>query len=171
MNTEQTLINGYAILQSVKLDGVELIVAEDKGADKPYLLYKGTKDNPLGVMEYRLADAGSDYVTVMREFVRRLGVSLDSLNLDRVYRGSPLTDFTVTAEHCVSGGMNENLTGKVVAIRAESLAPEFRSLSHQLARVTGGFGAHPNARGRAVFCTELYSGSQDRWERSDILGC
>jgi len=164
------MIEGLEVLQSIQLDGFELIVAEDKDADKPYLLYTGASDNPFGIMEYRLNDAGSDYVAIMREFVRRIDAHLDSLDLDRIYRGSPLADFTLTAEHCVPGGMDQELTGKVIAVRAEVLAPEYRSRSHQMMICSGGFGAHPNARGSAVFCTEIYSGSQARWERPDILG-
>jgi len=34
----------------------------------------------------------------------------------------------------------------------------------------GGFGAHANARGRAVYTVNLYSGKESRWNREDILG-
>lgn len=33
----------------------------------------------------------------------------------------------------------------------------------------GGFGASPNARGSAIFCTNIYSGQRSRYERRDIL--
>ena len=35
---------------------------------------------------------------------------------------------------------------------------------------TGGFGAYPHSRGSAVFCTEVYSGRESRFERIDVLG-
>jgi hypothetical protein len=66
--------------------------------------------------------------------------------------------------------MDTDLTDKVVIIKPESLSPEYRSLSFQLSLATSGFGCKPDARGRAVYCTELYSGEQSRWDRSDILG-
>jgi hypothetical protein len=106
----------------------------------------------------------------MREFTRRLGVRADGLDLGRVYRGSPLDDYRLTAGDCAPGGMDADLTGKVVVITPDVLAPEYRSLSFQLALATGGFGCSPDARGQAVYCTELYSGDKSRWNRSDILG-
>jgi hypothetical protein len=35
---------------------------------------------------------------------------------------------------------------------------------------TGGFGCSPNARGQSIFAKNLYSGEENRWSRSDILG-
>jgi hypothetical protein len=37
-------------------------------------------------------------------------------------------------------------------------------------RAEGGFGCSPNARGSAVFCTEIYTGKQIRREKHDVLG-
>ena len=34
----------------------------------------------------------------------------------------------------------------------------------------GGFGASPNSRGNAVFCKDLYSGKESRFERYDVAG-
>ncbi|NCB64277.1 MAG: hypothetical protein EOM52_11890 [Clostridia bacterium] len=79
-------------------------------------------------------------------------------------------DFRLEAEDCVSGGMDADLRGKVVAIKAEILSPEYRSGSYQLMLAEGGFGCSPNARGQSVFCKELYSGESVRWDRADILG-
>jgi hypothetical protein len=163
-------LEGYEELFSVKLDGVVEIMAVNPSADKPYMLCDAARDNPLGVEEYRNGIISDDYLEIMREFTRRLNVRLDSLELGRVYRGSPTTDYPLTAADCVPGGMDADLNGKIVVIKPESLSPEYRSLSFQLAIATGGFGCEPNARGRAVYCTELYSGEKSRWNRSDILG-
>lgn len=67
-------------------------------------------------------------------------------------------------------GMDADIKGKVVAIKPEVLLLEYQTRSHQLILATGGFGCSPNARGRAVFGTNIYTGEQARWERSDILG-
>ena len=36
--------------------------------------------------------------------------------------------------------------------------------------VTGGFGASANSRGSAVFCTNLHTGKNTRFERMDVMG-
>jgi hypothetical protein len=167
---EKRNLEGYEELFSVRLDGVTEIVAEKKGADMPYMLCDASRNNILGVKEYRNGIVSDDYLEIMREFTRRINVRLDGLDLGRVYRGSPFDDYRLTAMDCVPGGMDTDLTGKVVVIKPDSLSPEFRSRSFQLALTTGGFGCSPGARGRAVYCTELYSGDKARWERDDILG-
>ena len=47
---------------------------------------------------------------------------------------------------------------------------EYQIATKQLQLCTGGFGAEPNSRGSACFCTNLYSGKESRFERTDILG-
>jgi hypothetical protein len=170
MDENKRMIDGCDVLHSVRLDGVEHIVAANPKDARPYRLFESRRDNILSVDEARMIAADSDYLKVMREFTRRLTARLDSLDLDRVYRGTPYADFPVTAEECVSGGMDADLTGTVIAIRQEMLSPEYRSQSHQLHIATGGFGCLPASSGRAVYCTNLYSGEQTRFSREDVLG-
>jgi len=106
----------------------------------------------------------------MREFTRRINAHLDSLDLDRIYRSSFSFDAALTAEDCVKDGMSENLEGKLIAIKASALSPEYRTCSEQLMLATGGFGCSPTASGRAVYCTNLFSGEEARWERYQVLG-
>ena len=164
---EKRTIDGYAVLHAIRIDGAEQIVAEK---DSHYRLYRGERVSILGIEEYTTVFENSDYLKAMREFTRRINGALDNLGLDRVYRGSPLVDYPLSAEDCVPGGMDADLRGKVVAVRAEILSPEYRACSHQLMLATGGFGCSPNARGQSVFATNLYSGEENRWSRSDILG-
>jgi hypothetical protein len=167
---DRRVIGGYTELFAVSLDGAEQIVAENLEAKPAYRLYTCRRDNAWGVEEYSVAFENGDYLKVMREFVRRLGVSLDGLELDRVYRGNPLADAPILPEDCVPGGMDEDLTGKVIAVRREHLRPEYRAESHQLHLAAGGFGCSPTASGRAVYCANLYSGEQERFSRESVLG-
>jgi hypothetical protein len=164
---EKRIIDGYGVLHAIRIDGAEQIVAEK---DHHYRLYRGERVSGLGIEEYTVVFEERDYLKAMREFTRRIDSSLDSLDLSRVYRGSPLMDFRLDLEDCVPDGMNADLKGKVVAIRAEALSPEYRSGSYQLMLAEGGFGCSPNARGQSVFCKEIYSGESVRWGRADILG-
>jgi len=164
---DKQIIDGYSVLHSIRIDGAEQIVAEK---DNHYRLYRGERVSSLGLEKYTVVFEGRDYLKAMREFTRRIDSALDNLDLSRVYRGSPLMDFGLDAEDCVLGGMDGDLRGKVVAIKAEVLSPEYRSGSYQLMLAEGGFGCSPNARGQSVFCKELYSGESARWDRADILG-
>ncbi len=164
---DNRIIDGYAVLHAIRIDGAEQIVAEK---NNHYRLYRVERVSGLGLEEYAVVFADRDYLKAMREFTRRINSALDGLDLSRVYRGSPLVDFRLEAEDCVPGGMDADLRGKVVAIKSEVLSPEYRSGSYQLMLAEGGFGCAPNARGQSVFCKELYSGESVRWARADILG-
>ncbi len=85
-------------------------------------------------------------------------------------RHSALDDRPVEINDCVPGGMDADIKGKVVAIRPECLLPEYHASRHQIMLATGGFGCNPDARGRAVFGTNLHTSGHERWNRSDILG-
>jgi hypothetical protein len=161
-------IDGYLELNSFNISGRVVILAEKTGADEPYLVCEGRWDNPLGVTEYYNAIVTDDYLEAVGEFVRRETGLLDFLNHERTRSG--LSFQTLTAADCVSGGLNENIEGKVIIIKPEALAREFRSAEHMLKICHGGNGSRPEARGNAVFCENLYDGKQSRFERYDILG-
>ena len=167
----EVIRGGYYILQSVEIANMEIIVADNLDADKPYMTWRRSLDQPFGAESHLLPMFGSDYVTVFREFVRVQSALADSLALDQLYRGGPLDDYLLQFEDCVPDGLKADILGKVVAIKDGLLAPECRSRSHQLMLVTGGDGC--STKGwidLPVFGSNLYSGEQERWRRMDILG-
>ncbi len=170
MAKDDVIRDGYKILQSVEIAGMEVVLAEKKEAAQPYMTWRRSLDQDFGVESHLMPTYGSDYLTVLREFIRTQSVYADSIGIDRVYRGSPIVDAPVTPDDCVPDGMKQNLVDKVVVIRADILLPEYRGRSHQMFLATGGFGCSPDARGRTVFGTNLYSGEHERWYRQDLFG-
>jgi hypothetical protein len=162
--------NNYRPVQSARLGGTVFVVGESLEATRPYLVWRRSVNEAFGAQSHIIPVFERDYLSAMRGFIRQLEVALDSLDLERVYRGSPLIDAPLLPEDCVPGGMDDNLTGKVIAIRQEILSPEYRFASHQLHLAAGGFGCYPDSRGRAVYCTDLYSGENERFAREDVLG-
>jgi len=76
----------------------------------------------------------------------------------------------ITAAQCEGISSKDDLHGKVIVIKPEVLRREYRAAAHQLKLCTGGFGASPNSRGSACFCTDLLTGKESRFERRDVLG-
>ena len=153
---EKRTIDGYAVLHAIRIDGAEQIVAEK---DSRYRLYRGERVSTLGIEEYTTVFESGDYLKAMREFTRRINGALDNLGLDRVYRGSPLVDYPLSAEDCVPGGMDADL-GKVWRSKRRFFRriPGLLSSAHA---ATGGF-AFNNARGSRS-CQNLYSGEENSW--------
>ena len=162
------VIDGYTELNSFRLSGRLVILAEKEGADEPFMVCTGRWDNPLGVVEYDHIVLTPHHLDAVHEFVRREAMLLDFLESKRNLSGIPFQAFT--ASDCVPNGMREDMRDKIIVIKPEALSPEFRSAEHQIMLCTGGNGSRAEARGSAVFCTCLYSGEKSRFERYDVLG-
>ena len=170
MAEDRFITDGYKIVQSVEIDGMEIAIGANPDANKPYMMARRSLNEPFGVEKHLIPVYGSDYVDIFQEFVKCQSIYLDNRSLERVYRGSAAADAPLEARDCVPGGVDMDLDGKVVALKVGILRPEYRACSHQLMLARGGFGCSPGARGRAVYGTNLYSGEDERWDRSDILG-
>jgi len=161
-------IQGYEEMYAVRLAGGEVILAENKDADARYMVCDYKSHTTFGINEYSNAVGGADYLEIIKEFTRRLSERIFTLESERSQRGLPLE--VLTAADCEPKGLESDLNGRAVVIKSESLAPEYRTADHQLAMVTGGFGASPNSMGQTVYIKSLYDGTDERWSRSDIAG-
>ena len=168
----QDLFDGYGVLHSIRLDSYTHVVTQNiTSEDDNYRIYKVNSGNLVGIANCALVHEHHDYLNVMREFVRQLGAGLDVLGLDRMYRGSlDFDDPPLKTIDCFTDSSKLNLEGQVIAVKAGVLHPEYRSASHQLHVATGGFGCSPNARGRTVYCKNIYDSEDVRFHRGDIIG-
>jgi hypothetical protein len=165
---DKHVANGYTELISLQIAGREVILAENGGETSPFMVCECRWDNPLNIPEYYNAAATDDYLEAVQEFANRITDFARQLETEREKRGLPR--LTLTAGDCVPGGMDADMTGKIVVVKPETLTPEYRISDHQLGLCTGGNGARPEARGRAVFFKNLYTGAESRYERQDIAG-
>ena len=165
---EKRNIDGYEEKFSFQLAGRLVILAENTGADKPFLVCCARWDNPFGAEVYYDSAVMSDYLDAVRKFIKQEAVLLDALDLQRGLSSLPFRPMTVA--DCVPGGMDEDIKGKLVVIKPEVLSPEYRSMEHQLGICRGGFGSRPGSSGTAVFIDKLFNGETSRFERSDIAG-
>ena len=75
------------------------------------------------------------------------------------------------SSHCESEQDGEiDYTGKVVAIRPDILKDQYKTPDDQLFLATGGFGCHPNSRGRKVYGHFLKDGEETYYQRSELIG-
>ena len=169
MGEERRMVDTYEVEHAIHVGDKEIVFGVDeKKADCPYMVCNCTWDNPLGIDHYFNAVGSVDYLEMLTEFTDRVTTQLEAVKAERNKITVPLQPFTL--EHCIPNDNGRNFENKVVIIRPECLRPEYCTADKQLVLATGGFGAHANARGRAVYTINLYSGRESRWNREDILG-
>ena len=144
------------------------MLCENPRVDEPYMVCNCRWDNPLGINEYYGGVVTVDFLEAVREYIKRIDALAQEVETEQ---GAFQNEREVlTAADCIPRGLENDLTGKLIIIKQEVLAPEYRAANHQIKIVTGGFGASPNSRGNAVFCKDLYSGKETRFERYDVAG-
>ena len=166
MDTEKRMVENYEIVTAFHVGDREVVFGVDEKADMPYLC---SFYNTNGIIEsYGESMVSDDYVEIVELFADR--VKAQCLKVRQEQEKVTVPREQITAGMCKPIEDCGDLRGKVVAVRAEALRPEYRSAEHQLAYVTGGFGAAKDARGTACYCIMLYSGERERWERYDLQG-
>ncbi|MCQ4638672.1 hypothetical protein NE619_18255, partial [Anaerovorax odorimutans] len=150
------------ITHAVHIGNREIVFGENRNADaENQFLCAYCSTNQL-FRSYEEGFTGS-YLEMMKLFGER--VQEQATQIEKNRQSITPSMEPITAEQCYPNDLAQSIQGKVVAIKIDALRPEYRTADHQLEFVLGGFGANGNARGTAVFCKNLYSGKESRWER------
>ena len=165
---EKRMAGNYEVTTAFEIGTKEIIIGEDKTAAPDERFVVANYENN-GIFE-RYVDAlvGGDYAEITKIFAERVKNEAEKV----IDEKSKITvDMTpITKDGCQVLEADDSIKNKVVVIRADVFKPEYQIATKQLQLCTGGFGAEPNSRGSACFCTNLHSGKESRFERSDILG-
>ena len=161
-------VDGYKEIYSVQIARRLVLLCENTGAGEPYMVCNCRWDNPLGINEYYDGAVTADFIEAICEYTKRIDALAKEVEAEQEAFQNERR--VLTAADCIPHGLDDDLKGKLVAIKPDALSPEYRSDRYQIKIVTGGFGASPNTRGSAVFCRDLYSGNESRFERYDVAG-
>lgn len=159
---------GYEVKKTFPINGKEILLAENaKAGDGMVYLVCNYREQGI-FAEYYTAIKCDDYLEAVQDFTGRINSEAEAVRAEKDALNLPADLFT--ADHCYPHDYSENISGQVVAIKAEVFSHEYRRGDNQLVYVTGGFGANANARGNAVYCTHLNNGEHTRFERYQVLG-
>lgn len=163
---EKRMAENYEITQAVRIGGKEVVFGVDETNAEPYFCAFYTANELF--YEYSDCMVGDNFAEMMKLFGERIRQQADKVLTEQEQTTVPLAP--LNADDCFPNSYSECIERKIVAVKTSALAPEYRTVNHQLVYVTGGNGAQANARGTACFCINLYSGRHIRWERYDIQG-
>ena len=159
---------GYEVKHAVHVGEKEIVFAEDKGAENGMCWFVGdyTSNDLLG--QYADCQVSDGYLEALGEFTGRVNTQIEAMRSEIDH--SKTTCEVFTAEHCHPHVYSKSIDGKIVAIKAGILRPEYRRGEAQIVLVSGGSGARANPNGRTVFCYHLNNGVHTRFGRSDVQG-
>ena len=165
---EKRMAGNYEVTTAFEIGTKEIIIGEDKTAAPDERFVVANYENN-GIFE-RYVDAlvGGDYAEITKIFAERVKNEAEKVMDEKSKISVDMTP--ITKDGCQVLKADDRIKNKVVVIRADVFKPEYQISTKQLQLCTGGFGAESNSRGSACFCTNLYSGKEARYERSDILG-
>ncbi len=166
--TEKRMAGTYEIIHAFEIGKKEVIIGRDNNASPDERFVVANYENN-GIFE-RYVDAlvSKDFAEIAKIFAMRI-----KNEAERVIEEISKIEVDTTpiyADGCTVIKAENSIKNKVVVIRADVFKPEYQIATMQLQLCSGGFGCEPNSRGSACFCTNLYSGKESRFERSDVLG-
>lgn len=164
--TEKRMLESYEIIHEILIGDKEVVFGQDENNSMPYLCAFYTSNELF--YSYEDCVAGDDYVEMMELFSERVKNQCDKVREEQAKVTVPREK--ITADMCRQDNRGTDIAGKVVAVRADALRPEYRFADHQLVLVEGGNGSRGNALGTTCFCKNLYSGESVSWKRYDIQG-
>lgn len=168
MSNEKRKAGDYTIINSIHIGNVELVLGEKMNdKDGNFYLVGNYIQNDL-FARYENCLVSNDFTEVADVFADRLKEQTTQLKAER--DEPTFTNNMLIKSDCTSLSGVENIENKVIVIKPDVLRPEHRMATKQLYLATGGNGTRANSLGTAVFCKNLYTGKETRFERYDILG-
>lgn len=168
---DKRMAGDYEIIQSMMIGDREIVLGENPKDTNglPYMC-AFCEDNGI-VARFYDAVGGDDFCEIAQEYGQRIAKQAEETRQALLNERARLDgNSIITAAQCEGISSKDDLHGKVIVIKPEVLRREYRAATHQLKLCTGGFGASPNSRGSACFCTDLLTGKESRFERRDVLG-
>ena len=168
---EKRMAGDYEIFQSIGVGHKEIVMGESPEAseDERYMCAYCTTNEIFA--QYSGVMVSGDYTEILELFQERIREETEKLREELAQpEREGIDDSPVMNEGFVPVSYDDELKGKVIVIRPDVLKREYQRATRQYQLCTGGFGASPNSRGSACFCTNIYSGQESRFERRDVLG-
>ena len=168
MADEKRMAGDYEITHSVHIGDKEIILGEDLDNKDGYFYMVADCIGSDLFLKYENCMISDDFTELAEIFAQRLTEQVQKVKAEHEQINVP-TAF-ITSDKCTQINPSENIENKVIVIKPEVLRAECRLSVNQLYLATGGNGVQGNARGRAVFCTNLYDKEHTRFERYDVMG-
>ncbi len=167
---EKRKAGDYEIIHEMQIGEKEIVVGEKEFDDNEKYMCAFYRDNGI-IGEYSDALASDSYAEIISIYAERIKDAAEKAQFNLESANVPSEDkriFDSTKIDKIS--FKDSIENKVVVIKPEVLRREYRAAIYQIKICTGGFGSYAKARGTSCYCTDLFTGKTERFDRQDILG-
>lgn len=168
MSDEKRMAGDYEITHSIYIGDNEIVMGQDLDNKEGHFYMVADCKRFDIFSSYENCLLGSDFTELSEIFAQRLTEQIQKLKAEQ--EKLPVQTGFITEGMCSPIKSGENIRDKIIVIKPEVLRPEHRLSVNQFYIATGGNGIYGNARGSAVFCTNLYDKQDTRFERYDVMG-
>ena len=168
MENEKHMAGDYEIKESVHIGGKDIIIGENlNDPDGNYYLVAYCERSDFFE---RFTDClvSNNYAETAELFAQRVSKAAKMLCEER--DKLPESAEVILTEKDCEPLERQNLKGKVIVIRPDVLYSERQNAARQLYIAIAGNGLSADNFGTGVYCTNLYSKRETRFERYDVLG-
>ena len=168
---EKRMLGDYEVIHCLHIGDREIIVGDfpDAPKDERYLCMTCQHLDIFIKPEDPIVS--DDYTEIIQEYGNRISAQAEKTRpqvMRPVWDGIDIR--VLTEEDCRRIDHSDDIRNQIVIINPNSLRREYQMCTNQIMLCTGGFGSHPNSRGNACYCIDLYTGEKCRQERPCILG-
>ena len=168
MSDEKRMAGDYEITHSIHIGDNELVMGENLNSQTgDFYMVADCIQNDIFI-RYENCYVSKDFTELAEIFAQRLTEQIQKLKSEHEKITVPKN--FITMDMCTPVKYEDSILNKVIVIKPQVLRSEHRISVNQLYLATGGNGSYGNARGSAVFCTNLYTQKNTRFERHNVMG-
>lgn len=136
----------------------EIAICENQKAAKDERYLCCYIESVIVFERYTEALVSDDFAEIAQVFGERIASAAEEIIKETEKANEQVgANAELTASDCAPVTWEDSIENKVIAIKGNTLRPEFRHASHQLMLCTGGFGSQANARGRTCYSLPMRS--------------
>ena len=125
--TRKRMVESYEVTNGIPIGDKEVVIGVDEKNEMPYLCAFYTSNDIFG--SYTDCMVSDDYVEIVELFAER--VKAQCVKVREEHAKVTVPRELITADMCLPLKGSDSLEGKVAAVRADSIRPEYRSAEHQ----------------------------------------
>lgn len=166
--SEERKIGSYTVVQSCDVGDTVVLLGEDLGRlNGKYCVATVPRELPAFGADPKIIALNNEYLPMLETYASTIQKESQRMQLAR--RALEVPDGLIDPEdlHTIH---DVNLEGRLVCLRPDSLRKVYRTQAYQVILAESGFGCASDGRGGKIYGTEVATGEEVCYNRSEVQG-